>query len=224
MNSSPTKSRADRSPGGTRPGARGQAAEPPTRPKVIYAILLAGLLSIVLILVLARATRPAQRGGESEIGQGDAPVDQGPSAEVSPTSNISVKGAVSSPSRALVDTRGPVASVAPASALSIADHWGIEITKVSVAAGGKALDLRYKVIDVAKATSMLYLTNFVYIYNPSNEKGLIVPFQRENQTSQKLVAGKTYFTLLPNKEQRVKSGNLVTVVVGGSRAENLVVN
>jgi hypothetical protein len=127
-------------------------------------------------------------------------------------------------SRALVDRRGQMASVAPASPLSLADHWGIEITKVDVAAGGKALDLRYKVVDIAKATSMLYLTNIVYILDQSSGKVLIVPFQRENQTSQKLVAGKTYFTLLPNKEGRVKSGSKVTVVLGGSRTENLVVN
>jgi hypothetical protein len=224
MNSSPTKSRADRSPGGTGPDARRQAAELPTRPKVIFAILLAGFLSIVLILVLARTTRPPQRGGESEIAQGESPVDRGPSAEVKRNAHDSEQGAVASPSRALVDTRGQVESVAPESPLSIPEQWGIEITKVGVAAGGKALDLRYKVVDVAKASSMLYLTNFVYIMNQSNKQALIVPFQRENQTSQKLVAGKTYFALLPNKEERVKSGSKVTVVLGGSRAENLVVN
>ena len=90
--------------------------------------------------------------------------------------------------------------------------------------GGKALDLRYKVTDVTKATSLLYLTNHMYIFNHSNKKVLIVPFQRENQTSQKLVEGRTYFALLPNKEERVQSGNTVSVVLGGSRAENLVVN
>jgi hypothetical protein len=224
MNSSTTKSRTDRSPGGSRPGALGQAAEPPTRPKVVFAILLAGLLSIVLILILARATRVAQNGGESEIVQGEAPTDQGPSAEVTRTAGNSGKAAVTSPVPVLLDTRGPVASIAPESALSIPDQWGIEITKVGVAVGGKALDLRYKVVDVAKASSMLYLTNYVYIYNQSNDKALIVPFQRENQTSQKLVAGKTYFTLVPNKDKQVKSGSTVTVVLGGSRTENLIVN
>lgn len=68
------------------------------------------------------------------------------------------------------------------------------------------------------------MKDFVYIVNQSSGKVLIVPFQRENQTSQKLVAGKTYFMLLPNREERVKSGSKVTVVLGGSRAENLVVN
>ncbi len=224
MNSSPTKLRAGRSPGGAGRSTREQAAEQPARLKVVFSIFLAGLFSVVLILVLARASRPAQRGGESKIAQGEAPLDQGTSAAVPRTADDSEKSAVTSPSPALVDTRGPVEWIAPASALSIPDRWGIEITKVSVAARGKALYLRYKVIDVAKATSMLYLTNFVYIYNPGNEKALIVPFQRENQTSQKLVAGKTYFTLVPNINERVKSGSTVTVVLAGSRAEDLVVN
>ena len=179
---------------------------------------------VVLVLVLARGTRSSQPGAESKIAQAEAPVDQGPPAEVSRTADDSEPGAVASPSRALVDPRGPVASVAPESPLSIQDRWGIEITKVGLAAGGKALDLRYKVVDVAKASSMLYLTNYVFIYNESDNEALIVPFQRENQTSQKLVAGKTYFTLLPNKGERVQSGSTVTVVLGGSRVENLVVN
>jgi len=224
MNSNATKSRADRSPGGPRPGASGRVPEPPARPKVVLVTLAAGLLGIVLVLLAVRATRSFPPGGESEIAQAESPVDQGQSGEVLPTLNNSAEGGASSPNRGVVDPRGPVASFAPESPLSIPDHWGIEITQVGVAAGGKALDLRYKVIDVAKATSLLYLTNFVYIYNQSNRTALMVPFQRENQTSQKLVAGKTYFTLLPNKEERVKSGNTVTVVLGGSRAENLIVN
>jgi len=172
---------------------------------------------------LARFTMPSRQGGETELARGEAPVNQAPSTEVAPSKNDSVKGPVAPPNPAVLDTRGQMFSLASKSPLSMADHWGIEVTKVSVAAGGKALDLRYKVTDVAKATSLIYLTNFVYIFNQSNEKALLVPFQRENQTSQKLVAGKTYFTLLPNKEQRVKSGSTVTVVLGGSRAENLVV-
>ena len=168
-----------------------------------------------------KASAPAAETAVAQIG---APVSPEPVAEVLPVANNSVKPVVLAPSGAVLDPRGPVVSAASESVLNMADRWGIEITKVGVALGGKAVDLRYKVLDVAKATSMLYLTNFVYIYNQSNSKVLMVPFQRENQTSQKLVAGKTYFTLLPNKDGRVQSGSTVTVVLGGSRAENLVVN
>lgn len=103
------------------------------------------------------------------------------------------------------------------------DKWGIEITSLGVAMGGKALDLRYKVLDLAKATSMQFLTNYVYVVNQSSGKVLIVPFQQENQTKQKLSEGKVFFALLPNKEGRVQSGSVVTVVVGNSRQENIVV-
>ena len=108
--------------------------------------------------------------------------------------------------------------------LTIPQQWGIEITRVGVAANGNAIDLRYKVRDAAKASSMLFLTNTVYVLNESSGKALVVPFQRENQTSQKLVAGKTYFTLLPNKGERVTAGSKVTVILGNSRTEHLVVN
>ena len=216
MKPTPTNSRDDRSPGSSGSGAGGPGTAPVARPKVILVVLAAGLLS-VLVMFLARSGAPASSRRDA-----GAPA----SAGILPASSWTTpaSSAVPQPIRAIVDTRGPVESVAPDSPLSIPDHWGIEITKVGVAAGGKALDLRYKVIDVAKATSLLYLTNFVYILNQSSGKALHVPFQRENQTSQKLVAGKTYFTLLPNKEGRVQSGSMVTVVLGGSRAENLVVN
>jgi len=217
MDSNPNQSRSDRPP-----AAGGPGTEP--RQGRFLNILAAGLLTVILLLLLARFTMPSRQGGEPEIARGEAPVNEAPSTEVPPNRNDSVKGPGASPNPAVLDTRGQMHSLASKSPLSISDHWGIEITKVSVAAGGKALDLRYKVTDVARATSLLFLTNFVYIYNQSNEKALLVPFQRENQTSQKLVAGKTYFTLLPNKEERVKSGSTVTVVVGGSRAENLVVD
>jgi hypothetical protein len=182
--------------------------------------LAVGLLAVVPILFLAPATKPAGPGHAAEPAPGESPASQAPSAEARPA----VNDAASSPGQVLVDPRGPVATVAPESPLSIPDRWGIEITRLSVAAGGKALDLRYKVVDSTKAASMLYLTNFVYIFNHSNSRALVVPFQRENQTSQKLVAGKTYFALLPNSGERVKSGNEVTVVLGGSRTEKFVVN
>ena len=214
MKPNPTKSFADRSA-----GAGGPVTEPPSRPKINRLVLLiAGLFTVVLGLYLVRGPRSSPPVA--------APVEPAPAAvsAVSPAANDSPPTAVLASNGVLVDARGPMATMAPASSSSIAAQWGIEITKVGVAAGGKALDLRYKVLDVAKATSMLYLTNLVYVFNHSNNKVLMVPFQRENQTSQKLVAGKTYFTLLPNKEGRVQSGNTVTVVLGGSRAENLVVN
>jgi hypothetical protein len=185
---------------------------------------MVAMLLIVLGLFLARPPKPSPPGAQPEISQGEVPDKEAAVAEVAPEPDNSVKRMVASPGPAVVGPLGSVSAIAPESPMSIPDRWGIEITKVGLAAGGKALDLRYKVIDVAKATSLLYLTNFVYIYNQSNRTALIVPFQRENQTSQKLRAGKTYFTLLPNKEERVHSGSTVTVVLGGSRVENLVVN
>ncbi len=188
-------------------------------------MLLAGaLLMVALSFYLVRGRAPSSVGVASPaVTPGQAP-DRQASSDVLATPDDSGHGETASPPAALVDPRGQVVSVAPESPLNIPDRWGIEITNVRLAAGGKALDLRYKVLDVAKAASLLYLTNYVYIFNHSNKKVLMVPFQRENQTSQKLVAGKTYFTLLPNKEERVTSGSTVTVVVGGSRAENLFVN
>ena len=197
--------------------------EPPVRPWLVGLILSAGLLTITIGVFLAFTARSSKGGGESKTAQAEGLIPQAPS-EKAPPASIDVAKAPAAPFiSTIVDTRGQVASPGIESPLSIPEHWGIEITKVGMTAGGKALDLRYKVLDVAKATSMLHMTNYVYVFNQSNHKVLIVPFQRDNQTSQKLMVGKTYFTLLPNKDGNVSSGNTVTVVVGGSRAENLIV-
>lgn len=223
MNSNKTQSHEGGLPGDPSAVAGGERSGSPARRRVLRMVLVAGVLAVGVALFVV-ATRSSPPATSSEAAQDEATVREEKPADALPTANASEVGKMPPLSGPLVDSRGQMASVAPESPLSIPEHWGIEITKLGVAAGGKALDMRYKVLDVAKATSLLYLTNYVYVFNHANQKVLIVPFQRENQTSQKLVAGKTYFTLLPNKEERVTSGSTVTVVVGGSRAENLLVN
>lgn len=226
MNSNSTQTSTGRTTGSRRSHVEVEAIEPPVRPWLVTLILSAGLLTITIGVFLAfsgRSPKSPRSGGESKTAQAEGLIPQAPS-EKAPPASTDVANAPAAPFiSTIVDTRGQVASPGIESSLSIPEHWGIEITKVGMTAGGKALDLRYKVLDVAKATSMLHMTNYVYVFNQSNHKVLIVPFQRDNQTSQKLMAGKTYFTLLPNKDGNVSSGNTVTVVVGGSRAENLIV-
>ncbi len=220
MKPSVIKSPAIHSPGNGQPGA-----ELPDRPNTVRLwIITTVLVAMTVALFFASRPKASSPAVEAEIAPSEPPVSQEPVAKVARVAQDTAKPVVLSPSGAVVDPRGPVVGFASESTESMADHWGIEITQVGVALRGAALDLRYKVVDATKASSLLYLTNLVYIYNQSNNKVLMVPFQRENQTSQKLVAGKTYFTLLPNKEGRVESGSRVTVVLGGSRTEGLVVN
>lgn len=113
-------------------------------------------------------------------------------------------------------------SVRPVST-AVEEHWGIQINGVRVALGGNGLDLRYTVVDPAKATNLFHLQEGTYVIDQASGKAIHVPFQKENQTSQKLVAGRTYFALLPNKGQVVRTGSKVTVAIGNTRERDVLV-
>jgi hypothetical protein len=190
-------------------------------------VLVAGLVSLLVLFlaqsgVFSRNRKPA--GQVSPEAASEAAAQVAPAVELgAPLPSVPPTApALVAPGRPRYE---PAIGADPRR--TIPAQWGIEITSVGVAAGGNALDLRYKVLDAAKASSMLFLTNTVYVLDESSGKALVVPFQRENQTSQKLVTGKTYFTLLPNrgdKGERVATGSKVTVILGNSRTEHLVVN
>jgi|GEM_PF-1263798 len=189
-----------------------QAVELPTRPKVI---LLTGVVGLVLMLVSLLVWYSDKRvKSHADLSDTPAPTEASASVESAPEMGVpaSVVDALPVPAQVRAETK------------KLEEKWGIEITGMNLTAGGHGIDMRYKVLDVDKASGMLHLQELTYVLEEDSQKSLVVPFQRENQTSQKLVAGKTYFALFPNKENRVKSGGKVTLVLGGARVENLTVN
>ncbi|HEY9172358.1 MAG TPA: hypothetical protein VI136_08755 [Verrucomicrobiae bacterium] len=185
---------------------------PAARPMVVTLILSAGALALIAAVVFALATRsqnsrpPASalvaQAGEEEVAENDETL-------------------ASPPISRLQSTAGGVAS--PSAPRSVEEQWGIQITSMRVGFGGNGLDLRYKVTDPTKATNLLHLREITYVIDQETGKALPLPFQKENQTSQKLVAGKTYFALLANKGQVVKPGSKVTVAIGNSRVKDVPV-
>lgn len=196
-------------------GGGGQPSPSQARPGVVVVILAAGVLTLLLVMFLS--TRP------KAISPAPVPANTPDAPAVSPRPTFIAPSPRAQPARSSTSAPRAVALPPPVPEPAMQDRWGIEITSLGMAMGGKALDLRYKVLDLAKATSMQFLTNYVYVVNQSSGNVLIVPFQQENQTKQKLAEGKVFFALLPNKEGRVQSGSVVTVVVGNSRQENIVV-
>jgi hypothetical protein len=91
-------------------------------------------------------------------------------------------------------------------------EYGIRVTLVGVTAAGGMVDVRYKVIDPAKAAKLVDpedggIMPMVYVGN-----GDVMLMPDMHMRDQQLIAGRTYFNLIPNTQNAVKRGSVVTVV------------
>jgi hypothetical protein len=172
------------------------AASQPARPKVVLEIILLGILCTLIPILFAHWVGSPARRVPIATQQAEPAKDAGGAQHPDP------------------------AGLPPR---TVEDQWGVRISGLRLALGGAALDLRYIVVDAGKATNLFSLQRGPFLIDENKGKTLEVPFQRENQTSQKLVAGKTCFALLPNKGQVVSSGDKITVVIGNTRQRDLVV-
>ena len=105
--------------------------------------------------------------------------------------------------------------------------WGIQVTSLRLSAHGYMVDFRYKVNYPEKAATLSDPKAKPYLLDQATGVKLFVPKSPKvgplRQSAENLTAGKVYFAMFSNPGKLVKQGNKVTVVVGGFRAENLVV-
>lgn len=106
-------------------------------------------------------------------------------------------------------------------------EWGIEVVGVYPAVHGRVLDLRYKILDVAKAASLPNETGSIYLIDEATGHTTQLPNSPKTgsipQNPQKLESGRTYSLSFPNQGDRFKSGSKLTLVIGSFRAQNLTV-
>lgn len=131
-----------------------------------------------------------------------------------------------SPEAAAEEQATPAAAQAPVAGKP-PQEWGIEVVGLYPAVGGRVLDLRYKILDTAKAALLPNEPGGIYLIDeatgvttklPNSPKTGSIP-----QNPQKLEAGRTYSLPFPNQGGRFNSGSKVTLVIGSFRAENLAV-
>jgi hypothetical protein len=110
----------------------------------------------------------------------------------------------------------------PATVISndmLEQEYGIRLTLVGVTAAGGMVDVRYRVVDPLKAAKLIDpneggIMPMIYVGN-----GDIMLMPDMHMREQKLVAGRVYFTLIPNTQNVVKRGTVVTVVFGNVAVE-----
>lgn len=179
-----------------------------SRPKVVLAVLGVNLVVIILAVLFVPS-------GSKRESQSDKSAQTAGAVEQSSPGTPNAVAQTPRPARIIEPSLTPTES--------FEEQWGVQITGMRLAMGGNGLDLRYKVLNPAKATNLLHLKELTFVIDQESGKTLPLPFQRENQTSQKLVAGKTYFALLSNKGQVVKSGSRVTVAIGNQMQRDVLV-
>lgn len=123
-------------------------------------------------------------------------------------------------------TAGGPASPADSKTASIAERWGIEVSSLRRTAAGYMLDFRYRVVDAEKAAPLFRRKTNPYLIDQETGAKFIVPNLGKvgplrNSNTPK--PGRGYFMFFANPGGFVQAGNMVTVVIGDFRLEDLIV-
>ncbi|WP_316369336.1 hypothetical protein [Candidatus Thiodiazotropha sp. CDECU1] len=114
-------------------------------------------------------------------------------------------------------------------AKEFADKWGIELISLRLTAAGYMIDFRFRVLDVEKSKPFFdHRIKPHLVVERSNAK-LPIPMAakvggfRTTNRGQNIKPNKTYYMVFGNPDAHVKSGQKVTMVIGGFKAKHLKV-
>jgi hypothetical protein len=139
--------------------------------------------------------------------------------------------------------------VTKASHSTVEEQWGIQIASVALTNADTAVDLRYTVVAPERTGQLTGADVEVYLIDQDTgaklpmitaqpeSTGSSAPTPPPSRTTRKMmrlagsfppppsriVEGRSYSLQIPNWGGVLKSGGRVTMVIGGSRAENLIV-
>lgn len=105
--------------------------------------------------------------------------------------------------------------------------WGIDMLNVKWTESGELVRFTWRVLDPDKARALNDKKIAPSLEDPQASVSLVVPvMEKVGQLRQSAApeAGKSYWMTFSNVGRLVKRGDRVNVVIGGFRAENLVVD
>ena len=105
--------------------------------------------------------------------------------------------------------------------------WGVDALTVKWTESGEVIRFSYRVVDPDKAKALNDKKSEPSLIDPQAGVKLVVPtLEKVGQLRQTNApeAGKSYWMAFSNKGRHVKRGDRVDVVIGGFRAEGLVVD
>jgi hypothetical protein len=102
------------------------------------------------------------------------------------------------------------------------EKTGIRIIRVNVTLGGGAVTMRYQVVDPDKAVIIHDEENPPGFWAEDSGQFLNIPWH-DHSNAGNLHAGVTYYEIIKNSGGAVRPGDTVTVQVGSSSLEHVVV-
>ena len=106
------------------------------------------------------------------------------------------------------------------SAQTLEEEYGVRMMLVAVTAAGGLVDVRYRIIDPDKAVGLMEdgaIMPMVYV-----EENDVMLMPDSHMRTQKLIADRMYFELIPNTQNAIQRGTTVTVAFGDLALEPIV--
>jgi len=120
-----------------------------------------------------------------------------------------------------------ISGCASAPTKTIEEQYGIRVQSLRLTANGNLLDLRYKVIEPEKAYDFFKRENRPYLVEQSTGLRAKVPNMPKigplRQSAIKPETDRVYFILFANPGKLIKRGDRLTLYIGDSKIEDLVV-
>jgi len=184
--------------------------------------LMALALALICVPVWLLTRRPAP----------PSPVEEPPAAVETP--------ALAEPAAPVESAPAPVKPVVAGRPGTLEGEWGIRVASVGLTMAGGAVDFRYTVVDAEKALLLSQGMASAYVIDqatgtkismtPPTIKGPAAAHSSARMARQgggfppspnRLAAGRTNSLLLPNPAGLLKSGSIITVVVGDIQTQNV---
>lgn len=102
------------------------------------------------------------------------------------------------------------------------EEYGIQVTLVGVTAAGGMVDVRYRIIDPEKAVKLVDPEDGSIMPMVFAQNGTIMLMPDMHMRTQQLTANRTYFNLIPNTQNAVRRGAIVTVAFGDIALEPML--
>lgn len=161
------------------------------------------------------------------------------SAQAMPAASAAATSESAAPAKSAASDKSdkPAATEAPARAASAAasttprstapvfknDIYGVEVMGAHISGSGYVIDVRYRVLDAAKAAPMLDRKVRPVLINEGNGERFYVPQPpiigslRQTARNNNVVVGKVYFMLFANPDKRIKNGDKLSLLVGDQK-------
>lgn len=102
------------------------------------------------------------------------------------------------------------------------DETGVRVIRVALTAGGGMLDLRYQIVDPDKAVIVHDEENPPTIVDEVTGQAISRPWM-DHSHDRELHHAVSYYELIMNVGGMIKRGSKVTIIIGDSRLEHVVV-